>query len=128
MRSATDGFTVKHFHEHLQKRHHVVEGDHQIVLPIIARQPGEARGVPWFREGRLWCSFIPTTARLHGDPAGVAGSGAGAAGAAPRGASQEAAAAADIVTNRSDPEGGSGLDLIRWHRGRPEPSSMPMTC
>jgi hypothetical protein len=21
-----------------------------------------------------------------------------------------------IVTNRSDPEGGSGLDLIRWHR------------
>src|ERR1700752_4378510 len=23
-----------------------------------------------------------------------------------------------IVTNRSDPEGGSGLDLIRWHRGK----------
>jgi hypothetical protein len=21
-----------------------------------------------------------------------------------------------IVTNRSDPEGGCGLDLIRWHR------------
>jgi hypothetical protein len=31
----------------------VVEGDHQIVLPIIARQLGEARGVPRFREGRL---------------------------------------------------------------------------
>jgi hypothetical protein len=55
------GFTVKHFHEHLQKRHHVVEGDHQIVLPIIAQQPGEARGVPRFREDRLWCSIIPTT-------------------------------------------------------------------
>jgi len=24
-----------------------------------------------------------------------------------------------IVTNRSDPEGGSGLDLIRWHRACP---------
>jgi hypothetical protein len=23
-----------------------------------------------------------------------------------------------IVTNRSDPEGSSGLDLIRWHRGK----------
>jgi len=23
-----------------------------------------------------------------------------------------------VVTNRSDPEGGSGLDLIRWHRGK----------
>jgi len=23
-----------------------------------------------------------------------------------------------IVTNRSDPDGGSGLDLIRWHRGK----------
>jgi hypothetical protein len=23
-----------------------------------------------------------------------------------------------IVTNRSDPEGGCGLDLIRWHRGK----------
>jgi len=23
-----------------------------------------------------------------------------------------------IVINRSDPEGGSGLDLIRWHRGK----------
>jgi hypothetical protein len=23
-----------------------------------------------------------------------------------------------IVTNRSDPEAGSGLDLIRWHRGK----------
>ena len=23
-----------------------------------------------------------------------------------------------IVTNRSDPENGSGLDLIRWHRGK----------
>jgi hypothetical protein len=57
------GFTVKHFHEHLQKRHHVVEGDHQIVLPIIARQPGEARGVPRFREGRLWCSIMPTIGR-----------------------------------------------------------------
>ena len=34
-------------------------------------------------------------ARLHGDPAGVAGGGAGAAGVAPLGASQEAAAAAD---------------------------------
>ena len=33
-----------------------------------------------------------------------------------------------IVTNRSDPEKGSGLDLNRWHRGRAEPSSMPMTC
>jgi len=31
----------------------VVEGDHQIVLPVIARQPGEARGIPRFREGRL---------------------------------------------------------------------------
>jgi hypothetical protein len=33
-----------------------------------------------------------------------------------------------IVTNRSDPEGGSGLDLIRCTGKRPEPSSMPMTC
>ena len=23
-----------------------------------------------------------------------------------------------VVTNRSDPEGGCGLDLIRWHRGK----------
>ena len=23
-----------------------------------------------------------------------------------------------VVTNRSDPEGGSGLDLLRWHRGK----------
>jgi hypothetical protein len=23
-----------------------------------------------------------------------------------------------IVTNRADPEGGSGLDIIRWHRGK----------
>lgn len=38
-----------------------------------------------------------------------------------------------IVTNRNDPPGGCGLDLIRWHRGagtaaRPGPSSTPMTC
>ena len=31
----------------------VVESDHQIVLPIIARQPGEAGRIPRFREGRL---------------------------------------------------------------------------
>jgi hypothetical protein len=28
-----------------------------------------------------------------------------------------------IVTNRADPEGGSGLDPIRWHRQKPAPSS-----
>jgi hypothetical protein len=33
-----------------------------------------------------------------------------------------------IVTNRSDPEGGSGLDLIRCTGRRPAPSSMPTTC
>jgi len=31
----------------------VVEGDHQIVLPIIAWQQGEPRRIPRFREGRL---------------------------------------------------------------------------
>jgi len=30
-----------------------------------------------------------------------------------------------IVTNRSDPEGGCGLDLIRRHRGKAGPSSTP---
>jgi hypothetical protein len=32
-------------------------------LPIIARQPGKARGVPRFREGRLWRNIIPTIGR-----------------------------------------------------------------
>jgi hypothetical protein len=41
----------------------VVERNHQIVLPIIARQPGEARRIPRFREGRLWCSIMPTIGR-----------------------------------------------------------------
>ena len=33
-----------------------------------------------------------------------------------------------IVTNRSDPDGGSGLDLIRGTGARPAPSNMPTTC
>jgi hypothetical protein len=40
----------------------VVEGDQQIVLPLIARQPGEARGVPRFRESSLSCSVMPPSA------------------------------------------------------------------
>ena len=40
----------------------ILEGDHQIGLPVIARQPGKARGVPRFREGRL--SIMPTIGRI----------------------------------------------------------------
>jgi hypothetical protein len=41
----------------------VAQRDHQIVLPVVARQPGEAGHVPRFREGRLWCSIIATIGR-----------------------------------------------------------------
>ncbi len=33
-----------------------------------------------------------------------------------------------IVTNRPDPDGGEGLDLIRWHAARRAPSSMRTAC
>lgn len=33
-----------------------------------------------------------------------------------------------IVTNRSDPEGGSGLDLMRWHRQKAGTIETPTTC
>ena len=33
-----------------------------------------------------------------------------------------------IVTNLPDPDGGSGLDLICWQRGKAARSSMPITC
>jgi hypothetical protein len=33
-----------------------------------------------------------------------------------------------IVTNRSDPEGGSGLDLIRWHRQKAGTIEHATTC
>jgi hypothetical protein len=41
----------------------VIERYHQVVLAIIARQPGKARGIPRFRDGRLWCGIIPTSGR-----------------------------------------------------------------
>lgn len=31
----------------------VIQGDHQVVLPSVPRQPGKTRGIPRFREGRL---------------------------------------------------------------------------
>ena len=60
---ARRGALLRHKKARVDRAGRVAERDHQIVLPVIARQPGEAGHVPRFREGRLWCSIIPTIGR-----------------------------------------------------------------